>query len=355
MSDDTTDKPTDRTPTKPGWYRAQLRNFPPTDILVFARIDRDGRVRGSTLDGRTFEATSFEWGPNIDDALADLAAIRSALTSAGVTGDADGVRALVEQRDSLSMRLDADYSHGRDVETLTDEARIRQSERARAERDTVGRLAAYVETCAGDHASPEWDAAYSSLASALRQIERGDATLDDGPLGAALRDPKADPEPARTEPAADERDDKAPRWVWRLELVDSEGTPARWKCTECNLVVGGSGQWPCPRCGARHQWTGLSREDLTPPTTVAPLTAEPADERDRFDTARDLLIELAARYVTHCGLCCTFDDEKRVVVTRESCKCNPLERRIHEYLDTFRANGIRDLAAQRKAGKGGEG
>lgn len=64
-------------------------------------------------------------------------------------------------------------------------ARVRELE-AKADKASVARLAAYVERCAAECDHAEWEAAYSSLALGLRQIERGEATLDDGPLGRAL-------------------------------------------------------------------------------------------------------------------------------------------------------------------------
>lgn len=101
----------------------------------------------------------------------------------------------------------------------------------------------------------------------MAQIRRGEKTETLRDLAASLlveigRD-SPDPRNTAIEPSADDHG-MAPRWVWRRELVDYEGTPAQWKCTACKLIVGGSAQWPCPRCGAR-QWMGLSRKDLTPP------------------------------------------------------------------------------------------
>jgi hypothetical protein len=55
--------------------------------------------------------------------------------------------------------------------------------------------------------------------------------------------------------------------------------------------------------------------------------------------ARALLIELAAKWCGHSGACCEIVDGE-VVVTKVSCTCEPLQRRVHEYLGTFSVGGV---------------
>lgn len=57
------------------------------------------------------------------------------------------------------------------------------------ESQLIGRLASYVERCAAECGHADWAAAYSSLALALRQVERGEVVLGDGPLVDALVEP----------------------------------------------------------------------------------------------------------------------------------------------------------------------
>jgi hypothetical protein len=167
--------------TKPGWYRAKHNGV---EMCVW--VDHgvgDGLV--AYEGAAVYKLSAYKWGPNIDDALAELerlredkanalafglelAALRSALTSAGVTPDADGVRVLAKRVDTLFVLHEKAATH------------IRSDERARAERD----IAAFITAMAP--MTP------SRAAEAACMLFVGHITRSDYP--------KADPEPARTEP-----------------------------------------------------------------------------------------------------------------------------------------------------------
>lgn len=128
-------------------------------------------------------------------------------------------------RAMMLATVDAHIEHTRAI------AAARADERAATERAMVGRLAAYVEQCEADCGEPQWEVAYSCLALSLRQIERGEATLDDGPLGAAL---KADPQARPPEgPPPSEEDPEA--WRAGVRGVDEPDpdVDANGDCTVC--------------------------------------------------------------------------------------------------------------------------
>lgn len=75
-------------------------------------------------------------------------------------------------------------------------------------------------------------------------------------------------------------------------------------------------------------------------------TAETAlsEARERAQNLEVALSEMMTKWEMHSGLCCTSDADKKVVVTKESCKCPPEAKRWRKLL-TSSASGA--------AGKGG--
>jgi hypothetical protein len=59
-------------------------------------------------------------------------------------------------------------------------------------------------------------------------------------------------------------------------------------------------------------------------------TAPPA-----VDVRLAALAPFVLRYAIHSGACCTFDGDGKVIVTRESCTCDPRRRAVQEVFDMF--------------------
>jgi len=55
-------------------------------------------------------------------------------------------------------------------------------------------------------------------------------------------------------------------------------------------------------------------------------------ERERSKTLEDALRGMVERWGQHSGLCCTFDAAGKVVVTAESCVCDPLHKQARAAL-----------------------
>jgi len=51
---------------------------------------------------------------------------------------------------------------------------------------------------------------------------------------------------------------------------------------------------------------------------------------ERINELLDLLMDLAQRWIGHSASCCVLDADGRVIVTRKSCRCDALSRRVYD-------------------------
>lgn len=91
------------------------------------------------------------------------------------------------------------------------------------------------------------------------------------------------------------------------------------------------------REASRKPWSEVPEANRALMTAVAGhvgavIEREAAAEAEALRAALEGLVRKMA---AHSGSCCTFDDDGTVRVTRESCKCGPVERAAHEAIDWY--------------------